>query len=192
MNKGKSYGFTLLELLVVVSIMVILMSLLLPALKSARETGNQIKCISNLKQLGMASIAYSGDNNDYLPASGGWWWCAEDNPFSMYYLNNRQILICSSLKTRTFPDAAYSSWYGVNYSSIWILSSSNYGSKKISSVKNPSGMLLFCCGHRQITSTGYGETSGRLIYAHRNGVNLLFLDGNARLQRRSVPDAFWY
>lgn len=191
MRKKRSDVFTLLELLVVVSIMIILMSLLLPALKSARETGNQIKCLSNLKQLGMAAITYTGDNNDYLPASAIWW-CSEQNPFAMYYLNNRQILICSSLKGQIFPDPAYSSWYGVNYSSIWLLTSSNYGSKKISSVKNSSGMLFFCCGHRQITSTSYGETSGRLVYAHRNSVNLLFLDGNARLQKRSVPESFWY
>lgn len=65
--KTKISAFTLLELLVVISIMVILMSLLLPGLKKSRETAKQIKCAGNLKQIGIAMAAYCNDNRDYLP-----------------------------------------------------------------------------------------------------------------------------
>lgn len=59
--------FTIIELLVVVSILAILVALLLPALNSAREKAKEITCTSNLKQIGTASFSYSDDNDGRLP-----------------------------------------------------------------------------------------------------------------------------
>ncbi len=65
MNKQK--GFTLVELLVVISIIALLMAILLPALARARELGKRAVCTNNLKQLGLAWILYCDNNNEKVP-----------------------------------------------------------------------------------------------------------------------------
>jgi len=57
-----SPAFTLIELLVVIAIVVILASLLMPALSGSKVAANRIKCGSNLRQLGMAAQMYWNDN----------------------------------------------------------------------------------------------------------------------------------
>lgn len=60
-------AFTLIEILVVISILTVLISLLLPALSSARFQAQAAACASQLRQIGTAVFAYAGDFEDRLP-----------------------------------------------------------------------------------------------------------------------------
>lgn len=64
--RKKGCRFTLLELLIVIAIIAILAGMLLPALNSVREKGLKILCIGNMRQLGLATMNYQSDNNDFF------------------------------------------------------------------------------------------------------------------------------
>jgi prepilin-type N-terminal cleavage/methylation domain-containing protein/prepilin-type processing-associated H-X9-DG protein len=64
-------GFTLVELLVVIGIIAVLISMLLPSLNRARESARSVKCLSNLRQLAIASLGYCNNNKYYFPGQGG-------------------------------------------------------------------------------------------------------------------------
>jgi prepilin-type N-terminal cleavage/methylation domain-containing protein/prepilin-type processing-associated H-X9-DG protein len=98
-------GFTLIEMLVVISIISILASLLLPALGRAKEQGQAIYCVNNLHQIGLAMFQYGDENGDKLPTSyasilktGEGNWTNSPTPWtralSFYYANNTNILKC--------------------------------------------------------------------------------------------------
>ena len=67
-NRARRWGFTLVELLVVIAIIGILVSLLLPAVNSAREAARRTQCINALRQLGLGMHNYHSARGEFPPA----------------------------------------------------------------------------------------------------------------------------
>src|SRR5881296_422430 len=95
-------GFTLIELLVVMAIIAILAAMPLAALARAKQKGRQTSCLSNMRQIAVATMMYAHENNDFLPygyAYTSWpgqkelyWWQDLCRP----YINSEPVNSCPS------------------------------------------------------------------------------------------------
>jgi prepilin-type N-terminal cleavage/methylation domain-containing protein len=76
-DRHRTGGFTLIELLVVIAIIAILAAILFPVFAQARAKARQTSCLSNLKQIGLATLMYCQDHDElypYYPYLPGWTW----------------------------------------------------------------------------------------------------------------------
>ena len=105
--------FTLVELLVVVAIMGILLTMLLPALRNAREISKRASCQSNMKQIGLGVIQYTGDYGGWIPCRGAvnnggtWTQGLRDAPGAIAAYIPLKMWECPSAKFETYTKPSF-------------------------------------------------------------------------------------
>ncbi|KKR03324.1 MAG: hypothetical protein UT30_C0032G0003 [Candidatus Uhrbacteria bacterium GW2011_GWF2_39_13] len=190
MKNRKPLEFTLVELLIVISIIAILAAMLLPALSRAKKVTYKSSCMSKLKQIGTASFTYADDSNGQLPvywSSLGELGCL---PYTNYTISTsssdeaikafkKKLAILQCPEDTVFGYIEYTWWYCTSYARNYHLGRPDVNAPKISRVPNPSGIIWVIDSTRKHFSRASSFCPLTLGgNRHFSGWNALFVDGH--------------
>lgn len=120
-HRPRRAGFTLIELLVVIAIIAILAAILFPVFAQAREAARKTSCLNNLRQMGVATLAYAQDFDERYPMAFYGTSSSATNlswpQIIQPYIKNTGVFVCPSFRESTggAPGAGVPVTYGYNY-----------------------------------------------------------------------------
>ena len=185
-------GFTLIELLVVVALIGILIALLMPALNSARRHAQRVKCMSNVRSIGLAFQMYANENRGWFSEAAHTW----NLQILPYLSNNTDVFYCEAQVANKLEDNAEgyleNVHFGVFPRHAYGANLSIHGSPfapefryglKLSWIRKPSKWVL-------VADAGYlymVEPNADSLWLetrpttrrHDGGANIVFLDAHA-------------
>jgi prepilin-type N-terminal cleavage/methylation domain-containing protein/prepilin-type processing-associated H-X9-DG protein len=112
----RSKAFTLIELLVVIAIIAVLLGILMPGLQAAKERGRRLKCMNNLRQIGVAVHMYANDARGMVPMNpkvGDWLWDVPRRTANLLTDNGakRMILYCPGVTLSVKDKDIITKWW---------------------------------------------------------------------------------
>lgn len=174
-ERGAFHGFSLVELLVAVTILGILAALLLAALPAIRAAAQRAGCLSNLRQIGAAGAAYSADHNmapvppnfwhilstqGYLAETSPVWICPADQRMNKVVAGVGPISYAYNAQKLGLPPT---SWNTASIASLTLLN-------------NPAGVVYFSDATAYFMNKTVANQNAD--FRHQGNINALFFDGH--------------
>jgi prepilin-type N-terminal cleavage/methylation domain-containing protein len=155
-NTALRRGFTLIELLVAIAIIAILIGLLLPAVQKVREAAARIRCVNNLKQLGLAAQNYH-DQYEHLPPGIGYYPTSPNGIFGTYFFHLLPNLEQGNLFRDAYDVVPFP--LPVGPTAVYYSGNKNVFSRRVATFLCPSDLSIGSDGVVAINGTSFGASS---------------------------------